>query len=345
MIPFDYLQPATIGEAHTQLAEEGTMPLAGGTTLLDLMKLNVLTPSRVSFVKPVLNSAVTLLPEKKLTVGAGCTMSQLADHATVKDKLPAVRQSLILAASPQIRNMATIGGNLLQRTRSPYFRHTDMPIDIGDQGGVDRDGVDTSMMAILGNGGRLVGMYPGDFAVTLVAFKGNVVVSGEDGERKIAARDFYQLPQDNFQYTTALRDGELIVAVELPITRSLQQSLYLKVRDRSSYAFALASASVGLQLDGNGDDATIVAANVGLGGVGSIPWTSPEAESALIGQPATDDTFVAAAEAALNSAEPPPGLEFKVPLAKRTLVRALQILRDQGPLGDQQLWAMQHGRG
>ncbi len=203
------------------------------------------------------------------------------------------------------------------------------------------DGVETSLLAILANNGKLVGMYPGDFAVTFVAFGGLLVLASPDGERVVAARDFYRAPIDSFQYTTALRPNEVIKELHLPMTESLKRSMYFKVRDRSSYAFALASCSVGLQMNGN----RIVAANVGLGGIASIPWHSAEAEQALVGESASDETFERAATAALADANPPSSLEFKVSLAKNTIVRALQIVRDQGPLNDEQLWAMQHGRG
>ncbi|TWT93127.1 FAD binding domain-containing protein [Neorhodopirellula pilleata] len=338
MIPFKYHQPSSLDDAQSALTQERCMPIAGGTTMIDLMKLNVLKPTKVVHVRSVLDESV----ETKngfLVIGGGCTMAGLADHEAVRDRFPVIRQSLILAASPQIRNMATIGGNLLQRTRSPYYRHTDMPLP-EEPASRFGEGVETTLLAVLGNGGRLVGMYPGDFAVTVTAFDGQLELSGPDGVRTVAARDFYQVPGESFQYTTLLQPGELITRVKLPISEPLRNSYYLKVRERSSYAFALASAAVGLQI--NNDQ--IEAAHVGIGGLGSIPWHSPEAEAALIGKPPTDATFEAAADAALQTANPPLGLEYKVPLAKRTLIRAWKTLRDQGPLSDEQLWAMQHGR-
>jgi xanthine dehydrogenase YagS FAD-binding subunit len=242
--------------------------------------------------------------------------------------------------------MATLGGNLLQRTRSTYFRHTDMPVylDGADTASQASEGVDTSLLAILGNDGRLVGMYPGDFAVSVVAFDAQLSMEGPDGSRTIAARDFYRTPGKSFQYTTVLKQGELITSISFPISASLRNSMYLKIRERSSYAFALASASVGLQLEGSGKTAKIVAANVGLGGLASIPWHSEPAVESLVGKQASDSTFEKAAEAALADAKPPAGLEYKIPLAKRTLMRALRTLRDQGPPDDSQLWSFQHGR-
>lgn len=349
MIPFSYHEPQSIAVACSKIDHSDTMAIAGGTTLVDLMKLNVLTPKSVVHVRKVLSSSVEQR-DGLLVIGAACTMAELADHPLVMDKLPVVRQSLILAASPQIRNMATLGGNLLQRTRSAYFRHTDMPVELTTTqklksadtitGGFG-DGVETSLLAVLGNNGKLVGMYPGDFAVTFVAFGGKLLLKSPDGERVVAAREFYQTPTDGFQYTTSLKPNEVIQELQLPLGETLKNSLYLKIRERSSYAFALASCSVGLHMDGD----RIKAAHVGLGGLASIPWHSVEAEQNLVGKVASDAVFAQAAKAALAEANPPSGLEFKVPLAKNTIVRALQILCDQGPLSDEQLWSMQHGRG
>ncbi len=347
MIPFELVPVTSLDQALSNIDHASSMALAGGTTMLDLMKLNVLTPNRLVHVTKQMDSMVRLVGDA-LSIGAGCTMADLADNTNVVEKLPALRQSLILAASPQIRNMATIGGNLLQRTRSTYYRHRDMPDDAVVAGDGEKKfgaGVDTSCLAVLGNGGKLVGTYPGDLAVTLIAFDAQVSLQSDTGTRSVALRDFYQEPDGQSQYTTVLQPHELITSVNLAITAALRNSLYLKIRERSSYAFALASTAIGLELSGRGSSAKIVAANVGLGGLGSIPWHSVEAEQALVGQFATDATFQAAAEVALAAANPPVGLEFKVPLAKRIVVRALKTLRDQGPLTDQQLWAMQHGRG
>lgn len=353
MIPFNFNEPQSLNAACSQIDHADSMAIAGGTTIVDLMKLNVLTPKSVVHVRNILSSDVALR-DGKIIIGAACTMAKLADHPLVKGKLPVVRQSLILAASPQIRNMATLGGNLLQRTRSAYFRHTDMPVahaagnsskpeDESKASGddVSASGVESSLLALLGNNNKLVGMYPGDFAVTFVAFGGEIVLASPVGERVVTAREFYQVPKDSFQYTTVLKPNEIIKELQLPLTDTLKNSLYLKIRERSSYAFALASCAVGLKLDGD----RVSVANIGLGGIASIPWHSGEAEQALIGKPASDENFVRAAEAALATANPPRGLDYKVALAKNTIVRALQIVRDSGPLSDEQLLAMQHGRG
>ncbi len=348
MIPFEFASPKRLQDATSAIDHKSSMALAGGTTLLDLMKLNVLTPDTVVSVASVLGNSVRL-EDDTLTIEAGCTMAQLADHERVRESFPAIRQSLITAASPQIRNMATIGGNLLQRTRSTYFRHPDMPPP--DESFDDSNHekfwhrVDLSSAAVLGNSGRVVGTYPGDFANTVVAFDATLHLEGPDHQRTIHAREFYQIPQrQELQYSVDLKPGELITAISFPVTPALKNSLYFKVRERSSYAFALASVAAGLELEGQGSTATIRQAKIAFGGLGSIPWFSQAAVQALEGKPATDDNFEKAAEAALAEATPPPGNEYRVRLARRCLVRSLRRLRDVGPYSDTEIWAMQHGR-
>jgi len=353
MLPFEFESPDSL-DAAKAIDHRQVMALGGGTTVLDLMKLNVLQPERLVHVKPLLDDNVEI-SKQNLVIGAGCTMAKLADSKPVQENFPAIRQSLILAASPQIRNMATIGGNLLQRTRSTYFRHPDIPYDAldGEKEPLSALGVDATYLAALGNDGRLVGTYPGDFAVALVAFDGSIALSGRDGQRILKARDFYQAPKGNHsQYSTQLGEGELISQIVIPLGNGDQsgevarRSIYFKIRERSSYAFALASVAAGISLDedGPGAEQTIREARIGIGGLASIPWHSREAEQALIGKKASDETFQAAADAALASARPPVGTEYKVNLAKRAIVRSLQILRDEGPLDDQRLWTLQHGR-
>ena len=352
MIPLKYEAPDSIRGVVSTLDHKQAMALGGGTTMLDLMKLNVLTPRQLIYVKPLLEDYVRQ-ENDNLMIGAGCTMAKLADSEPVASRMPAIRQSLILAASPQIRNMATIAGNLLQRTRSTYFRHPDMSEAAEGQNfdGASERGADMTYAACLGNDGRLVGTYPGDFAVALVTFDGTIQLTGTNGRREIAARDFYQTPQANqSQYTTQLSEGELITGITIPFDHDsaalIQRSIYLKIRERSSYAFALASVAAGIVLDEHGPvkERTIREAKIGIGGLASIPWHSKAAEKALLGQPASDEIFQSAAEAALADARAPAGAEYKVTLAKRAIVRSLQILRDHGPLNDGQMWAMQHGR-
>ena len=364
MIPFDYVDANAVADA-ADVDHDRVMAIAGGTTMVDLMKLNVLTPDRVVHVRGALSDAIEVRDDG-LRIGAACTMAQLADHETVRTDMPAVRQSLILAATPQIRNMATLGGNVLQRTRSTYFRHVDMSVEGPDvdrkHGGADVDrkhgGADTSQLAVLGTGGRAVAMYPGDFAVTLVAFDGAIEIDGPGGSRTVRARQFFRLPgEGEFQYSTLLEPGELITHIRLSKTASLARSYYLKIRERSSYAFALVSVAAGFTLDGQ----TIRDPHIGLGGLASVPWHAAAAEDALRDRPATDEVFGDAARAAVadashrdddHSADDKPGRDqpgdepdYRVTLARRAIVRALRTLRDRGVLSDPQLFATQHGRG
>ncbi|QDT17433.1 FAD binding domain-containing protein [Alienimonas californiensis] len=338
MVPFTFSSAADPAAA----ARPSAAYLAGGTTMADLMKLNVLTPEEVTFVRPALSAEVTKTDDG-LRVGAGCTMAALADHPLVRSNLPAVRHALILAASPQIRNMATVGGNLLQRTRCPYFRHTEYRCNKREPGsGCDaqEEGADRSLMAVLGVSDRCIANYPGDFAVAFAALGGSVKTERPDGGRTIAATDLHRLPGDTPEIETVLRPGELITHLTLPFSPAAANGWYCKIRERSSYAFALASAAVGLELDGD----RVKSCHIALGGVGVKPWRSPEAEATLTGKAATDEQFAAAAEAALADADPPKGTEYKVTLAKRTLAYALRRLRDDGPPDDATLFALQHGR-
>lgn len=344
MKPFQFVQPGSLNEAITQAGQRHAMYLAGGTTLLDLMKLNVLTPEQVVSIKPLLDKSIQE-KDSELVLGAGCTMAQVANDALIAKHFPVVRQSLILAASPQIRNMATLGGNLMQRTRSPYFRHVDFPKEATRTDVTSNsDRADLSLMAVLGHSGRLLGTYPGDFGTALVALDGKLHVRSREGGRVTRAREFFLPPDKELTYRTVLGDGELIEAISIPITACNSHSMYFKVRERSSYAFALASAAIALELEGGTPNGKIVEARVGLGGIATIPWASREAEDTLRGKMATDEVFQQAADAALAAARPTRGLEYKVTLAKRVLVRALKTLRDSGVPSDQEIWKFQHGR-
>ena len=345
MVPFQYAPPPS--DAAALAARTAASPdaayLAGGTTMADLMKLNVLTPARLEYVKPVLSSAVEPT-DGGLRVGAGCSMAALADHPTVRDRFPALRHSLILAASPQIRHMATVAGNLLQRSRCPYFRHPEWD-RVEPAPDPTADGADRRMAAVLGTTGGYTPKYPGDMGAVMAAFDARVETVHPDGGRTIPVRDLHVADAPAPHAATVLRPGELITHLAVPLSAASANSWYFKVRERSSYAFALASAAVGLELDGTGESATVTDCRIGLGGVASKPWHSPEAEAALTGKPATDANFAAAADAALAPANPPAGQEWKIELAKRTLVFALRHLRDHGPPDDAALFAMQHGRG
>jgi xanthine dehydrogenase YagS FAD-binding subunit len=323
MNDFSYIQAASTKEA-TALRKDtpAAAYIAGGTTLLDLMKANLQEhPQLVD---------INLLPFKGieqtkdgLRIGALETMSAVGEHPLLVQQFPAVSQSLLLAASPQLRNMASIGGNILQRTRCGYFRDPAFPCNkrVPGSGCPALDG-DNHNLAILGvSESCIANSYPGDLSVALAAFDAVLTLENSKGkQRRVPITDFYRLPGNTPHVETVLEPGELIVAVTIPTAPHAQRSAYLKVRERSSYAYALASAAVGLEVQAG----TIRSARVALGGVGAQPWRSREAERALVGQPATEASFRSAAAAALQGARPREHNRFKVELAQNTLVRALQ---------------------
>jgi xanthine dehydrogenase YagS FAD-binding subunit len=326
MIDFEYVRATDLASASRAGAGASTRFVAGGTNLIDLMKLNVERPAHVVDINDLARrdpslAAITDLPNGGLRIGGLARMRDVAWDARVRERYPVVSQSLLLAASGQLRNMATIGGNVLQRTRCPYFRDTAMPCNKREPGsgcsairGINRT------EAVLGTSEHCIATYPGDLAVALVALGATVRAHTPAGkERTIPFASLHVVPGTHPERETILEPGELITAIELPALVAARRSMYLKVRDRASYAFALASAAVAVDLDGR----TIRDARVGLGGIATKPWRSTEAEHLLIGKPATEQTFRAAADAALASARPHRDNGFKVLLAKRTLVRAL----------------------
>jgi xanthine dehydrogenase YagS FAD-binding subunit len=323
MNDFSYTQATTAKEATRQHKDTPTAAyIAGGTTLLDLMKANLAEPAQLI--------DINLLPFKGveqtkdgLRIGAMERMNDVGEHALVRELFPAVSESLLLAASPQLRNMASIGGNILQRTRCGYFRDAAFPCNKRVPGsGCPAQQGDNHNLAILGTSEACIATaYPGDLAVALAAFDAVLTLENPKGkQRQVPVTEFYLLPGTTPQRETVLEPGELIVAVTLPLTAPSRRSTYLKVRERASYAYALASAAVGLDVQAG----TIRAARVALGGVGTRPWRSPEAEKVLTGAPATEATFRAAAAAALQGAQPREHNRYKVELAQNTLVRALQ---------------------
>jgi xanthine dehydrogenase YagS FAD-binding subunit len=326
MIDFEYVRATDLASASRAGAGASTRFVAGGTNLIDLMKLNVERPAHVVDINDLARrdpslATITDLPDGGLRIGGLARMRDVAWDARVRERYPVVSQSLLLAASGQLRNMATIGGNVLQRTRCPYFRDTAMPCNKRNPGsgcsairGINRT------EAVLGTSEHCIATYPGDFAVALVALGATVRAHTPAGkERTIPFASLHVLPGAHPERETVLGPGELITAIELPALAAARRSMYLKIRDRASYAFALASAAVAIELDGR----AIRDARVGLGGIATKPWRSTEAEHLLIGKPATEQTFRAAADAALASARPHRDNGFKVLLAKRTLVRAL----------------------
>jgi xanthine dehydrogenase YagS FAD-binding subunit len=325
MIAFDYVTAPDLDAAARDGAVAATKFIAGGTTLVDLMKLGVENPARVVDLNVLRRldgslSAVSDLPNGGVRLGALAHMSDVAWDARVREQFPLLSQSLLLAASGQVRNMATMGGNVLQRTRCPYFRDTAMACNKREPGsGCSAMRGITRSHAILGTSDRCIATHPSDLAVALAALDATVNVRGTSGQRTIRFADLHTLPGQHPERETTLRPGDVITSIDVPGIPFARRSMYLKVRDRASFAFALASAAVALDLNAG----TIRDARVGLGGIATKPWRSREAERALIGKPATRPTFVAAANAALTGATPHRDNAFKVELAKRTLVRAL----------------------
>jgi xanthine dehydrogenase YagS FAD-binding subunit len=309
------------GDAAAAVKAGGTF-LAGGTTLLDLMKLDVMRPERVVDINDLSRelSAIAYGPQG-LRLGALAHMAEAAQHADIVREFPVIAQSLSLAASAQLRNMATLGGNVLQRTRCTYFRDTSWSrcnkrepgSGCAALGGVNRK------HAVLGTSPNCIATYPGDFAQSLIALDAAVELAGPSGARRVAFADLHVAPGDDPSVETVLRPGELITGFIVPALPFARRSLYLKIRDRQSYEFALASAAVALNLDGG----AVREARIALGGVATKPWRAREAEAALRGKTLDESTARAAAEAAFAGAVTHGGNDYKPELGKRTLVRAL----------------------
>lgn len=323
MRAFDYVVADSSAAARTLAGEvPGTRFYAGGTTLVDLMKSDVERPARVVDISRLPLAAIERRGDV-VRIGALARNSDVAYDATVAQNFPAVAQALLSGASGQIRNAATIGGNLLQRTRCTYFRETRWRCNKREPGsGCDAlDGFNRGH-AILGTSDACIATYPGDLAVALAALSARVVVEGDAGERVVALDDFYVQPGDHPARETSLAPGELITAIELAIAPLHAQSHYLKVRDRASYEFALVSVACAVELDGD----RIAGARLALGGVGTVPWRARDAEAALAGAAPDDGAFRRAADVALAGARPRAHNGFKVELAKRAIVRALRTV-------------------
>jgi xanthine dehydrogenase YagS FAD-binding subunit len=321
MTPFNFVQAQDVGGAiSTASRGQETKFIAGGTNLVDLMKVGVEKPRQIVSLTALPLRQVELLPGGGVRIGALVSNSDLAYNAIIRKRYPVLSEALLSGASPQLRNMATVGGNLLQRTRCPYFYDVVFACNKRNPGsGCDAMEGFNRGHAILGTSDKCIATNPSDMSVALVALDATVRVQGPSGERTIPIADFHLLPGQTPERETALRTGELITAVDLPEIPFATRSHYLKVRDRASYEFALASAAVALDIN----EGTIRAARIALGGVGTKPWRAAEAEQALVGAKAGGQAFQAAAEAALRGARPHKYNAFKVELAKRTLTRAL----------------------
>jgi xanthine dehydrogenase YagS FAD-binding subunit len=323
MRAFDFVVADSAASARALVAETpGARFYAGGTTLVDLMKSDVERPTRVVDISRLPLGGVERRGDV-VRIGALARNSDVAYAPLIETNFPAVAQALLSGASGQIRNAATIGGNLLQRTRCSYFRETRWRCNKREPGsGCDAlDGFNRGH-AVLGTSDACIATYPGDLAIALTALEAQVVIEGERGERTIPLSEFYRLPGDEPQRETSLGYGELITAVDLRVDPLYARSRYLKVRDRASYEFALVSVACALRVEGG----TIAGARLALGGVGTIPWRARAAEETLIGKAPGDAAYRAAAEVALDGAQPRAHNGFKVELARRAIVRALRTV-------------------
>src|SRR2546430_2855527 len=323
MKTFEFIRPGDAGAAVATAARGRTAQqgaevrfVAGGTTLLDLMKLNVETPARLLDINRLPLGKIEPTPEGGLNIGATVRNSDLAHHPTVQRDYPLLSQALRAGASAQLRNMATTAGNLLQRTRCMYFRDTAMPCNKREPGtGCPAITGSNRMLAILGTSEHCIATNPSDMCVAMAALEATIHVQGLNGARAIPFGDLHLLPGSTPHRETVLEPGDLITHVTLPPPVAGSRQVYLKLRDRASYEFALASAAVVITLAGG----TVTRARVALGGVGTKPWRSPEAETALVGQMANATNFRKAAEAAMRGARPQTENAFKIELAKRCL--------------------------
>jgi xanthine dehydrogenase YagS FAD-binding subunit len=322
MHPFHYVRPTDEARASEAGAQPGAAILAGGTTLVDLMRLDVVRPDTVVDITRLPLAAIEET-SGGIRIGALARNTDVAVHPAIARGYPVLAEALLSGASPQLRNMATVGGNLLQRTRCPYFRDAGTRCNKREPGsGCAAIGGATRSHAVLGTSTSCIATHPSDMCVGLLALDAVVHVRAVAGtERTIPIGDLHVLPGDRPEIEHVLAPGELITAVTLPASRFAARSRYVKARDRASFAFALASAGVALDVDGK----TIRDARVALGGVATKPWRAQAAEHELVGHTLTRETFQRAAIAALADAKPQGDNAFKIELARRTIVRALQL--------------------
>jgi xanthine dehydrogenase YagS FAD-binding subunit len=322
MNPFTYQRATGPEEAVHAVSARGAKFLGGGTNLVDLMRYNVEHPTTLIDVTNLNFTQITSSNDSTL-IGAGVRNSDLANHETIRTSYPLLSQALLSGASPQLRNMATTGGNLLQRTRCYYFMDTAFPACNKRNPGSGCAAIKgfNRIHAILGASEQCIATNPSDMNVALAALNATIHVQGPKGKRTIPIADFHRLPGTTPQIDTNLQPDELITAVELPAPKFAKHSYYLKVRDRQSYAFALVSVAAGLEISGN----TIQSAGLALGGLAHKPWHSPEAEKFLVGTVASPDAFRKAADFAVAGAKPYEHNVFKIELAKQSIVRALTL--------------------
>jgi xanthine dehydrogenase YagS FAD-binding subunit len=327
---FEFIRPPDAASAVAAAAKAKTTPqgargdarfIAGGTTLLDLMKLNVETPALLLDINRLPLGKIEATREGGLSIGATVRNADLARHPAVQRDYAVLSQALLSGASAQLRNMATTAGNLLQRTRCVYFRDTAMPCNKRAPGtGCPAITGSNRTLAVLGTSEQCIATNPSDMCVAMAALEATIHVQGPNGKRPVPFGDFHLLPGSTPNRETVLEPGDLVTHVTLPPPIAGSKQVYLKLRDRASYEFALASAAVVMTVAGG----KVTLARIALGGVGTKPWRSPEAEAALVGQPADSASFRKAAEEAMRGARPQSENGFKIELAKRCLAHALQ---------------------
>jgi xanthine dehydrogenase YagS FAD-binding subunit len=319
---FTFTRAETVGDALRAAAGEATF-VAGGTTLIDLMKLDVMRPTAVVDINHLPLADVARTPDGGLRIGALARNADVAHHPDVRRNYPVLSEALLSGASGQLRNMASTGGNLLQRTRCVYFRDTASACNKRSPGsGCAAIGGYNRNLAILGTSEHCIALNPSDQNVALAALEATVQITGARGDRSVPIAEFHLMPGDHPERETVLAPGELVTSVTLPPPVAGASATYLKLRDRASYEFALASAAVIIAVDAG----TIRHARIAMGGIGTKPWRNVDAEAALEGKAPASKRFAEAAAIVLRDAKPQPGNAFKVELAKRCLVAALTMV-------------------
>ena len=328
MIPFDYQRASTVPEAfRTATGREDSAYLAGGTNIVDHMKLGIATPGLLVDVSELPLDGVDERDDGGLRIGATVRNSDPAAHPLVRSRYPLLSEALLSGASGQLRNVATTGGNLLQRTRCVYFQDSTTPCNKRDPGsGCSAIGGYNRHHAIFGASDSCIAVHPSDMAVALAALDADVIVYGQAGESRIPLEDFYRLPGDTPTQDTVLNHADIVTAVELPPPHAGSRSHYVKVRDRATFAFALVSVAAIVEI---ADGRAISSARIALGGVAHKPWRARRAEAVLRGAAIDTAVFRSAAETELGESDPLPGNRFKVPLLVNTVVDVLEHLTEE----------------
>ncbi|GCE07830.1 FAD binding domain-containing protein [Dictyobacter aurantiacus] len=328
MKPINYARATDVTSAIATVSADPTRAfLAGGTTEIDLLRQGVVAPSGLVDINDLPLKQIENLADGGLRIGALARMSEVAEAPSVVEQFPMISQALVLGASAQLRHMASMGGNMLQRVRCSYFRNLSSPCNKREPGSgcAAMDGFNRGH-AILGTSEQCIATHPSDVAVALIALDAIIHVDGPNGERAIAIDDFFLLPGVTPHHEHPLEHGELIVAIEVPALPMARQSLYIKIRDRSSYEFALVSVAVAIELDGN----IIRDVRLAVGGIATKPWRARRAEQILLGASAEQTNFARAAHEELSAAVPRQFNAFKVELAERSIVRALETISTMG---------------